>query len=287
MRAPHKLVSPLIDHLHSDGRLRVWSVVITIFGDAVQPHGGTVAMADLQTILGHMGVENGALRTAMSRLAKEGWVTRERQGRNSFYRLSPAGLKSFIPATEKIYRAQYAPTPNKLIFAVGPDVIGTAREQQNALLTGFGGMALRNGVALFADPGEQLLQQLQQADLLLIDASLDQLPHWVAEKLELAELAQDYQALIDRFTPLAQQAERLADLSPIDALCARILLIHDWRRLILKQPPLPAHLLPADWPGAAAHHLVSGLYRQLIGPSENWWSNGNGDEARQILAERF
>lgn len=287
MSAPHQLISPLIDHLHSDGRLRVWSVVITIFGDAVQPHGGTVAMADLQTILGHMGVENGALRTAMSRLAKEGWVTRDRQGRNSFYRLSPAGLKSFIPATEKIYRAQYAPTPQKLIFAVGPDVIGTAREQLNALLAGFGGMALRNGVALFADPSKHLLNQLQQADLLLIDADLEELPSWVAEKLELTEIEADYHALLNRYTPLGEQAEQLATLSPIDALCARILLIHEWRRLILKQPPLPAHLLPEDWPGAAAHHLVSGLYRQLIEPSENWWSNGNGAEARKVLAERF
>lgn len=287
MSAPHKLISPLIDHLHSDGRLRVWSVVITIFGDAVQPHGGTVAMADLQSVLGHMGVESGALRTAMSRLAKEGWVTRERQGRNSFYRLSQAGLKSFIPATEKIYRAQYAPTPDKLIFAVGPDVIGTAREQQNALLAGFGGMSLRNGVALFADPSNHLITQLQQADLLLIDASLDQLPDWVAEKLELHEIETDYQALKRRFTPLGEQAEQLVTLSPIDALCARILLIHEWRRLILKQPPLPAHLLPEDWPGAAAHHLVSGLYRRLIEPSEKWWSNGNGAAADKILAQRF
>lgn len=286
MSASNQLISPLIDHLHSDGRLRVWSVVITIFGDAVQPRGGTVAMADLQAILGHMGVENGALRTAMSRLAKEGWVTRERQGRNSFYRLSEAGLKSFIPATERIYRAPLAPTPKKLIFAVGPDVIGTTREQQNALLTGFGGIILRNGVALFADPAAPLRRQLRQSNLLLIDAELDGLPRWVADKLALGEMETDYQALINRFTPLCEQAEQLTCLSPIDALCARILLIHEWRRLILKQPPLPAHLLPENWP-ATAHQLVSGLYRQLIAPSENWWSNGNGAAAQKVLAERF
>lgn len=170
---------------------------------------------------------------------------------------------------------------------MGPDVIGTAREQQNALLAGFGGITLRNGVALFADPSDQLTTQLRQADLLLIDATLDQLPHWIAEKLELDEIEADYQALMQRFTPFGKHAEQLEELSPIDALCARILLIHEWRRLILKQPPLPAYLLPENWPGAAAHHLVSGLYRQLIAPSENWWSNGNGAEARKILAERF
>ena len=80
MRRLDDPLSPLIDQLHKDGRLRVWSLVITIFGDAIQPRGGRVSTARLQEILERMRIEPGALRTALSRLAKEGWVIREREG---------------------------------------------------------------------------------------------------------------------------------------------------------------------------------------------------------------
>jgi len=287
MLAPNQLIKPLIDHLHSDGRLRVWSVVITIFGDAVQPHGGTVAMSDLQTILGGMNIESGAIRTAMSRLAKEGWVDREKQGRNSFYKLSSVGRKSFIPATEIIYRATFAPDPEKLIIAVGPDVIGHARETQNALLTAFGGMRLRNGVGIFADPSDKVIKQIQNADLLMLDAQVDRLPDWVIERLELQQLFGEFHGLMDRFGPLVENADTLQSLSPLDALCARILLVHGWRRLILRHPTLPEHLLPKDWPGATCHKLVSVIYKALLQRSEEWWDVEQKKSTQQILLRRF
>jgi len=287
MNAPNPLIQPLIDHLHSDGRLRVWSVVITIFGDAIQPHGGTVAMSDLQTLLGAMNVESGALRTAMSRLAKEGWVTREKQGRHSFYKLSGVGIKSFIPATQKIYNAIYSPDPKSLVITIGPDVIGHARETQNALLGAIGGLKLRNGVGFFADPSAKVLKQIENAELLIIDANIKALPDWVIERLELQLLAADYLALMDRFSNLAAAGSAMHALTPLEALCARTLLIHEWRRLILKQPPLPKHLLPKNWPGAACHKVVSQTYLALLARSEDWWEAEPKKAARSELSRRF
>ena len=58
---------PLINTLRAEGRLRVWSLVITAFGDLVQHRGGAVSSARLNVLLGRIGVEPGALRTALSR----------------------------------------------------------------------------------------------------------------------------------------------------------------------------------------------------------------------------
>ena len=96
-------LKPLIDALHSEGRLRVWSLVITVFGDLVQHRGGEVSTARLGVLMNRIGVEPGALRTALSRLSRDGWVTRERAGRTSLYRLSDRGLDRFAPATSMIY----------------------------------------------------------------------------------------------------------------------------------------------------------------------------------------
>ena len=41
----------------------------------------------------------------------------------------------------------------------------------------------------------------------------------------------------------------------------RTLLIHAYRRVLLRDPQLPAALLPLDWPGAAAFTLCRDFYR--------------------------
>ena len=48
-------LSPLVEALHSEGRLRVWSLVITVFGDLVQHRGGQISTARLGQLLGRVG----------------------------------------------------------------------------------------------------------------------------------------------------------------------------------------------------------------------------------------
>ena len=66
----------MIDTLAALGDLRVWSVIITIFGDSVQPRGGTVAATTLARITGRMAIRPEALRVALHRLARDGWLER-------------------------------------------------------------------------------------------------------------------------------------------------------------------------------------------------------------------
>ncbi len=45
-------LTTLIDRLHGRERLRVWSIVITVYGDAVAPRGGTIGLGALQALIG-------------------------------------------------------------------------------------------------------------------------------------------------------------------------------------------------------------------------------------------
>ena len=87
------------------GRLRAWSLAVTLFGDAAAPRGGALRLGAVQAVLGRLGVEPGALRTAMSRLARDGWLARERRGRASFYSLTAARAEELAAATRRIYAA--------------------------------------------------------------------------------------------------------------------------------------------------------------------------------------
>ena len=63
--------------------------------------------------------------------------------------------------------------------------------------------------------------------------------------------------------------------SEADAFAARILLIHHYRRVVLRDPLLPMALLPKDWPGRAARQLCGEIYRGLL-PSAEKWLDRNG-----------
>ena len=72
-----------------------------------------------------------------------------------------------------------------------------------------------------------------------------------------------YRDLLRRFgTVIERFRERSdGDHDPEQCFVVRTLLIHAYRRALLRDPQLPAALLPLDWPGAAAFALCRDFYR--------------------------
>jgi phenylacetic acid degradation operon negative regulatory protein len=75
-----------------------------------------------------------------------------------------------------------------------------------------------------------------------------------------------YADFIRRFATMAPQ------LSPDVAIVARVVLVHRMRRLLLRDPFLPATALPADWAGDTARGVFSLYLNALQEPSERWLS---------------
>ncbi|MGX1330819.1 hypothetical protein AB7M56_005318 [Bradyrhizobium elkanii] len=70
---------------------RTGSIVITVFGDSIVPRGGSVWLGTLLEFFKSLDIDGNVVRTAMSRLAADGWLERSKVGRNSFYRLNARG----------------------------------------------------------------------------------------------------------------------------------------------------------------------------------------------------
>lgn len=265
-------MTPALDHLisrlHERGRLRVWSLVITIFGDAIVPRGGQVPLTVLQEIMGRLKVEPGALRTALSRLAADQWVTREKDGRNSLYALDEHGRHAFDLATRRIYAAGPPDWDGTWTVAVVPSGNGKDGARAAALTeAGFvetgGGTWLRLETARSPDADTAL------AGMLVFRQQPLQTPPNAAGFWRLEETAHAYEAFATAMSPLAEALEDGA-AAPLEAIAARALLIHDWRRIVLHDPGLPAALLPAGWPGDGARAIAGGIYAKLARPSERW-----------------
>ncbi len=60
---------------------RASSLIITVWGDAIAPHGGAVMLAGLIELLAPFGINERLVRTSVFRLAREGWLAAKPVGR--------------------------------------------------------------------------------------------------------------------------------------------------------------------------------------------------------------
>lgn len=246
--------------------MRAWSLIITLYGDAIMPRGGSLWLGSLTDIMALFRIDAGHVRTAMSRLTADGWLEREKAGRNSYYRLTRREEGSFVAATQRIYFTHAPAFDGRLRLALlGPGVDDRSAARPALERAGFAALTPTTYVA-YADPSPPLPET---EGLFLVHADPADDMHALADAAwKLGPLANSYRAFIERFTPLDKALAADRPVPGADALVARVLLIHEFRRIVLRDPGLPAALLPPDWPGAAARALAGRIYRRLVQDSE-------------------
>ncbi|MBR1285703.1 phenylacetic acid degradation operon negative regulatory protein PaaX [Bradyrhizobium sp. AUGA SZCCT0177] len=269
---------------------RTGSIVITVFGDAIVPRGGSVWLGTLLEFFAAIDIDSGVVRTAMSRLASDGWLERNKVGRNSFYRLDKKGRQTFDTATKHIYDPPPSDWTGRfelLLIGNGGDRDASRDALKNA---GFGSPL--PGVWV-APSGVPVPEEAAGAIRLEVSAEDDSGRRLLSESWPLQRTADAYLKFMKTFEPLRASIGRGEILSDTDAFTARILLIHHYRRVVLRDPLLPAPLLPRDWPGRAARRLCGEIYRGLLAASEQWLddhaTNENGPLPKPggALARRF
>src|ERR1700722_13341678 len=269
---------------------RTGSIVITVFGDAIVPRGGSVWLGPLLAFFETIDIDAGVVRTAMSRLAADGWLERNKVGRNSFYRLVRKGRQTFDAATKHIYDPQASGWTGRfelLLIGNGEDRDASREALKNA---GFGSPL--PGVWV-APSGVPIPEEASSAIRLEVSAEDDSGRRLLSESWPLDRTADAYLKFMKTFEPLRRWIGRRAHLSDAEAYTARILLIHLYRRVVLRDPLLPTALLPGDWPGRAARNLCGEIYRGVLPASEQWLdlngSNENGSlpAAGAELRRRF
>ncbi|MBR1191549.1 phenylacetic acid degradation operon negative regulatory protein PaaX [Bradyrhizobium sp. AUGA SZCCT0169] len=269
---------------------RTGSIVITVFGDAIVPRGGSVWLGTLLEFFAAIDIDSGVVRTAMSRLASDGWLERNKVGRNSFYRLDKKGRQTFDTATRHIYDPPPSDWTGRfelLLIGNGGDRDASRDALKNA---GFGSPL--PGVWV-APSGVPVPEEAAGAIRLEVSAEDESGRRLLSESWPLERTADAYLKFMKTFEPLRASLGRGEVLSDTDAFTARILLIHHYRRVVLRDPLLPAPLLPRDWPGRAARRLCGEIYRGLLSASEQWLddhaTNENGPLPKPggALARRF
>ncbi|MDA5193417.1 phenylacetic acid degradation operon negative regulatory protein PaaX [Govanella unica] len=289
--------------------LRAPSLIVTILGDAIAPHGGSFWIGSLITLLAPFGVNERLVRTATFRLTKEDWLSATQIGRRSYYSLTASGLRRFEQAFHRVYESSPQAWDGSwslaLVDPAGLDAETRDRVRQELSWAGFG-MAAPSVFAHTALPATEIRRLIDGLGIsdrtVVMSARLDltnpsnhdgSAAAFVHRCWDLDRLATDYREFLDLFRPLWQVLRSESGISPEHAFVARTALIHEYRRITLRDPQLPAALHSPEWEGTAARLLTRNLYRALEAQAEAYimaeveTADGPLPEAAFYYADRF
>src|SRR5919201_2473286 len=198
---------------------RTGSIVITVFGDAIVPRGGSVWLGTLLEFFQTLDIDANVVRTAMSRLTADGWFERSKDGRNSFYRLKKEGRQTFETATKHIYDPPPSDWTGRfelLLIGNGEDRDVSREALRNA---GFGSPL--PGVWV-APSGVPVPEEASRAIRLEVSAEDDSGRRLLSESWPLDRTADAYLKFMATFEPLHGWISNGEDLTDADAFTARV-----------------------------------------------------------------
>ena len=257
-------------------------LIFTLFGEYVQERDGTIWTSDLLYLMEVLGVSERAVRSTLSRLTNKGWLVSQKHGRRSQYSLTQQGHALLEKGGRRIFELSSADWDGQwhLVLYSLPEDMRDVRHVLRTQLTwqGFGSLA----PGAWISPHHRIAEVRDLVDDLGIMAHVEQFygPHFgmasdqalVRRCWPLDELAAYYQTFITRYEPeyLACQAQEDGDYAPDLERCfvRRYWLTHEFQAMPLKDPNLPAELLPADWIGFTGRKLFHN-YRELLGKYAN------------------
>jgi phenylacetic acid degradation operon negative regulatory protein len=202
-------------------------LLFTVLGEFVLPTGGSALTSAFIDVLGRLGVEEKACRQALMRTAADGWLTSQRRGRRTLWRLTRAAERFLTEGAERIYGFQAAqPEWDRrwlIVLARVPETERAARHLLRTRLTWAGLGSPSPGVWIGTH-----VDRLAEAERVLGEAGV-----------------RDGQTFLAEF----------ARPPSADPLVRTVQLVHAWRRFPLIDPALPPELLPAGWSGVRAAKL--------------------------------
>ena len=273
-----KATQGLLARFHRQRPLRSGSLLITVLGDSIAPRGGVVTLGSLIRLAAPLRLPERLVRTSVGRLAQDGWLSSNREGRQSEYFLTERGRRRFAEATVRIYREALQSWDHNWTLLLLPTGDGLKSLREELIWLGFG--QVRPGVLAHpsrsvADTREQLAELDANAEVILLNAKSegDKADRALIEAgWDLAELARSYRRFVDTFTPLRASLEAKSAPPAETAFVIRTLLIHEYRKIHLRDPLLPHSLLPADWIGTQAYELCRWLYRAVFFAADQYVS---------------
>jgi phenylacetic acid degradation operon negative regulatory protein len=233
------------------------SALFDLYGDHLRQRGGRAPISALIRLLAPLDVAAPAVRTAVSRTVRQGWLAPVRTESGAGYQLTARAVRRLDEAAARIYRTDSAAWHGHFdLLVIDLPESRADRDRTVANLTFLGYGRLETSVWIAPRPSAEVATLLTESGIRFerLDAT-----HrlggagaaaMVGRAWNLPAIAAAYQGFLAHWEPLMLEAGRAT--SDETAYAARFRLVHAWRTFLFRDPQLPTQLLPPRWPGTAA-----------------------------------
>lgn len=264
--------------------MRARSLVFTVYGDSIRPHGGEIGVRGLIRLMAPLGFSPRAVRAALSRMARQGWLRTRRIGRRAFCSLTPQGAWRVEQGVRRVYQLKPDSWDGRwrlLTYAI-PEGRRAIRDRLRRELgwLGLGPLSRSTWVTPRA-LGPQLAELARAHGLdghvAIFEAALlrpRQDRALVRRCWDLDTVAARYRAFTAATRRRAATLRlRIRRRTISDAACfaEKIRLVHEYRKFLFVDPGLPNALLPEGWPGPEAARAFRDVYRLLERPAAQFF----------------
>lgn len=231
------------------------SALFDLYGDHLRSRGGKAKVASLVSLLAPLDVTAPAVRTAVSRMVKQGWLAPSKIDGAAGYALTARAERRLDNAAARIYRT----TANNewdgrwhLVVPERPPDRAT-RERLRSSLAYLGYAPIGDGTWLAARRSPEL-DALLEAERISADRFSAQ---HESDDATLIRRAWDLDAVGRTYRRWLTDARAMVDALPAEPADERVFatrskLVHEWRKFLFTDPGLPRVLLPERWPGDEA-----------------------------------
>ncbi|MGY4771905.1 PaaX family transcriptional regulator [Kribbella sp. CWNU-51] len=246
------------------------SALFDLYGDHLRARGARAPVAALVRLLAPLGVHPPAVRTAVSRMVRQGWLEPVRLDGQPGYALTSRARRRLDDAAARIYRTAPDGTPvgagaegsgdwdRHWHLGILREVPNARRREQLASQLAFLGWAPLSDGAWVGLRNDAEVDQILGVEGIAADrfrAPVDSRAVEFARRVwRLDDLGASYDAWLIEAKALVDGAghEPTSDTTDEQAFAVRSELVHEWRKFLFRDPGLPAELLPDDWAGTRA-----------------------------------
>jgi len=206
----------LLDELINLEKIKVWSLIVTLFGDLDSSGSQSLSGKQINTLFGHIGIKPEATRVALHRLKNENWIETSKSGRETLYRLSNKAKRETTSVYDEVYGTSIKYLEGWQLH-ISQETIGDDKTISVPIL---------KHISLVP-------AKFNEADSKTFKAEIapQNIPDWVSEKLITSKTLQIVEVLNQI---LFQHEDNSQITNSLDKTAIRLLILHRWRKLALR-----------------------------------------------------
>lgn len=278
--------APVNRHDPARAVTRPTSFIFTLFGDMVGVD-GELWIGALIRMMASFGISEAAVRQAVSRMSRQGWLAAvRREGPRAYYAVTERGRRRIEELRPRIYGPviEWDGLWRMLVYTIS-ERSREGRDRLRSELSVLGWAPL--AASTWLSPADSLDAAREAAAGAGV---LDDVALFTAESRgpagdrDLVErcwdtqaIAAQYREFVARYEPRLARERATGQLTDEAAFRERLWLVHDYRKFTYVDPGLPSELVPAHWPGTTAAAVFREYRAALDEKSRRYFSRCSGE----------